>query len=49
MSEKDFNDVVEALKTKLTEKPKYLRLENYHYWKEIREKKYDFGRSEFGK
>ena len=49
LSAKDFNDILEALKTKITEKPKSLRSEHKVYRKEISTKQYDFGRCELDK
>ena len=47
LSEEEFNEHIESLKTKITEKPKKLATEFSGYWSEICDRQYDFSRCQF--
>ena len=47
LSEEDYNEHIESLKTSLTEEPKKLADEVNSCWREIKDKQYYFDRCEF--
>ena len=47
LSEEDYNEHIESLKTSLTEEPKKLADEVDNYWRAIQDKRYYFDRCEF--